>query len=115
MLSDIQRPVSASVVKSIWRSVLAGNAGPVIPKPEFDYIMLVGSSTTFEAFTLSPEYGRQEQATRAAFTSLGVDAPVINKAVSGSMIADLDANINAYMTSLAAPAKSTGSGIGAGH
>jgi len=105
MLSDIQRPVSASVVKSIWRSVLAGNAGPVIPKPEFDYIMLVGSSTTFEAFTLSPEYGRQEQATRAAFTSLGVDAPVINKAVSGSMIADLDANINAYMTSLAAPAK----------
>lgn len=31
MLSDIQRPVSASVVKSIWRSVLAGNAGPVDP------------------------------------------------------------------------------------
>lgn len=34
MLSDIQRPVSASVVKSIWRSVLAGNAGPTpLPDP----------------------------------------------------------------------------------
>lgn len=31
MLSDIQRPVSASVVKSIWRSVLAGNSFPVDP------------------------------------------------------------------------------------
>ena len=38
MLSDIQRPVSASVVKSIWRSVLAGNAGPVDPVfPEKDF------------------------------------------------------------------------------
>ena len=38
MISDIQRPVSASVVKSIWRSVLAGNAGPVDPIfPEKDF------------------------------------------------------------------------------
>lgn len=33
MLSDIQRPVSASVVKSIWRSVLVANASPPVPPP----------------------------------------------------------------------------------
>lgn len=40
MLSDIQRPVSASVVKSIWRSVLAGNSTPIDPTfvfPEKDF------------------------------------------------------------------------------
>lgn len=83
----------------------AGGSAPPVVLPEFDYLMLVGSSTTFEAFTLSPVYGREEQKARAAFTSLGYDLPIINKAVSGSMVADLDANINAYMTSLAAPAK----------
>lgn len=105
MLSDIQRPVSASVVKSIWRSVLAGNSTPPIVLPEFDYLLLVGSSTTYETFTESPVLGRQEQNVRLAFTSRGRDVPVINKAASGSTIADLDANINTYMTQLGGPTK----------
>lgn len=105
MLSDIQRPVSASVVKSIWRSVLAGNSTPPIVLQDIDYVLLVGSSSTYESFTISPTYGRQEQSTRSVFSALGKDIPVINKAVSGSTIADLDANINTYMASLSAPSK----------
>lgn len=76
-----------------------------MPLPEFDYLLLVGSSTTYETFTVSPVLGRQEQNVRLAFTSLGRDVPVINKAVSGSSIADLDANISTYMTQLGGPVK----------
>lgn len=97
----LTRPLLSPLVVALARS--RGRLG--VPKPEIDYLLLVGSSSTFETFTVSPVYGREEQKARSAVTSLGYDLPIINKAVSGSLIADLDANINAYMTSLAAPAK----------
>lgn len=100
MLSDIQRPVSASVVKSIWRSVLVGNGEPPVVLPEFDYLVLLGSSTTFQAFTLNPILGRQEHPARKAMTAAGYNVPIISKAVEGESIATLDANINTYLTSL---------------
>ena len=101
MLSDIQRPVSASVVKSIWRSVLAGNANPAPPPIALDYILLVGSSSTQEAFGVSPIDGRQENKTRNRVAVVaGMDVQIINRAVGGSTIADLDANINGYMSAL---------------
>ena len=93
------------IQKSIRTSIRSAMGNTPVVLPEFDYLMLVGSSTTFEAFTESPVLGRQEQNVRLAFTSLGRDVPVINKAVSGSKIADLDANINAYMTQLGGPTK----------
>jgi len=100
MLSDIQRPVSASVVKSIWRSVLVGNGEPPVVLPEFDYLVLLGSSTTFQAFTLNSILGRQEHPARKAMTAAGYNVPIISKAVEGESIATLDANINTYLTSL---------------
>lgn len=97
----LTRPLLSPLVVALARS--RGRLG--VPKPEFDYLLLVGSSTTYEGFTTSPVYGRQEQKARAAFASLGYDIPIINKAVSGSVVADLDANINTYMASLSAPGK----------
>lgn len=84
----------------------AGGSAPApIVLQDIDYVLLVGSSSTYESFTVSPTYGRQEQSTRSVFSASGKDVPVINKAVSGSLIADLDANINTYMASLSAPTK----------
>lgn len=89
----------------IMRGIVGGRGGGAILLQDVDYVLLVGSSSTYESFTLSPTYGRQEQSTRSVFSASGKDIPVINKAVSGSVIADLDANIDAYMSSLAAPTK----------
>lgn len=99
MLTDIKRPVNAPVVKSIWRSVVVGNSGS-IPLPQFDYLVTVGSSTTFETFGSNTVLGRQENAARRAFSTLGYDLPIISKAFGGSTIATLDTNINTYLTEL---------------
>lgn len=69
-------------------------------KPAIDYLMLVGSSTTDQAFKSHPQYGDMQQAGRAAMTAMGIDVPIICKAVSGSFIANLDSNINTYLTSV---------------
>lgn len=102
------RPVLRSPLSAAIQSVI-DRAHPVavgaLILQDIDYVLLVGSSSTFESFTVSPTYGRQEQSTRSVFSASGKDIPVINKAVSGSVIADLDANIDAYMSSLAAPTK----------
>lgn len=83
-------------------------SGSAEPLPEFDYIMAVGSSTTFQCFGLHPLYGRQEHVARKVFTDQSMDIPLINKAVSGSDIAALDANINTYLTSIAGSTKKFG-------
>lgn len=70
-------------------------------KPQIDYLVLVGSSSTQMSYGLHPQYGRQEQAGRAAMIAAGADVPVINLAVDGSTIANLDSNINTYLGSLA--------------
>lgn len=68
--------------------------------PEFDYLVLLGSSTTFQAFGLNPILGRQEQSARQSMVQAGYDVPIINKAVEGSTIANLDTNVNTYLTDL---------------
>lgn len=78
----------------------AGGSLPPVVLPEFDYLVLLGSSTTYQAFTLNPILGRQEQAARLSMTGAGYDVPIINRAVEGSTIANLDANINTYLTQL---------------
>lgn len=69
-------------------------------KPAIDYLMLVGSSTTYESYAQHTQYGRMEQAGRSAMIAAGIDVPVICKAVGGSTIANLDSNINTYLSSL---------------
>lgn len=78
----------------------AGGSAPPIVLPGFDYLVTVGSSTTFETFGSNTVLGRQEHPARLAFSSIGYDLPIINKAVGGSTIANLDTNINTYLTEL---------------
>lgn len=108
MLSDIKRPVGASVVKSIWQSILAGGTTPPVILPVIEYLVVVGSSTTQETFGLNTVLGRQEHNARASFTAAGIDVPIINKAVGGATIAALDNNINTYLTELGNPSKVCG-------
>ena len=75
-----------------------GGASPVLP--EFDYLVVLGSSTTFQAFGLNPILGRQEQSARLSMTQAGYDVPIISKAVEGHTIANLDTNVNTYLTQL---------------
>ena len=75
-----------------------GNTPVVLP--EFDYLVVVGSSTTFETFGVNTVLGRQENAARLAFSTLGYDLPIINKAAGGSTIANLNTNVNTYLTEL---------------
>ncbi len=79
-----------------------------------DYILLVGSSTTVQSFTLNPILGRQEQSARASFAAQGIDIPIINKAVAGSTLADLDANISTYLADAAFTGKNIGVHIHSG-
>lgn len=76
------------------------SAGASLSAPQFDYLVLLGSSTTYQAFTLNPVLGRQEQSSRLSMTGAGYDVPIINKAVEGSTIANLDTNVNTYLTEL---------------
>lgn len=99
MLSDIQRPVSASVVKSIWRSVLVGNAAPAF-SPEVDFVMMVGSSSTENAFG-SNIYGRQENPARKVLCEAGLDVQIINAGVSGNVTLDVRNRLPALLTELA--------------
>lgn len=78
----------------------AGGSAPPVVLPEFDYLVVLGSSTTYQAFVLNPILGRQEQSARLAMTGAGYDVPIISKAVEGHTIANLDTNINTYLTSL---------------
>jgi len=79
---------------------LGAGGGSSLVLPEFDYLVTLGSSTTYQVFTLNPILGRQEQPARKSFTGAGFDLPIINKAVEGSTIANLDTNVNTYLTSL---------------
>lgn len=76
------------------------SGGASLPAPQFDYLVVLGSSTTYQAFVLNPVLGRQEQSARLSMTQAGYDVPIISKAVEGATIANLDTNINTYLTEL---------------
>lgn len=100
-MSSILRPVWSPLISPIAAAVTAARrngAGSVLP--EFDYLVTLGSSTSFQVFSLNQVLGRQEHPARKSFTDAGFDLPIINKAVSGAVIADLDTNVSAYLTSL---------------
>lgn len=78
----------------------SGGSTPPVILPEFDYLVVLGSSTTFRAFESNPVLGRQEQSARKAMVDSGYNVPIISKAVEGSTIATLDTNVNAYLASL---------------
>lgn len=85
----------------IWRGVKGlGLAGGAVALPEFDLLLLVGSSTTDQAFVGNATIGPQQQSVRKAMADAGLDLPVIVKAVGGSVVADLKANINTYMSEM---------------
>lgn len=76
----------------------AGGASPVLP--EFDYLVVLGSSTTYRTFSSNPIIGRQEHPARLAMVAAGYDVPIISKAVEGATVSALDTNINTYLTEL---------------
>lgn len=84
------------------RGILAQRrrGSPPLPLPEFDYLVILGSSTPDQVFGLNSAYGRQEQSARRQMTDAGYDIPIISKAVSGSTIASLNSNVNTYLASL---------------
>ena len=88
------------IQKSIRTSIRSAMGNTPIVLPEFDYLVVLGSSTTFQAFGLNTILGRQEHPARLAMTQAGYDVPIINKAVEGTTIANLDAGINTYLSSL---------------
>lgn len=100
-MSSIFRPVWSPLLSPIAAAVTAARRnGGGSALPEFDYLVVLGSSTTYQAFVLNPVLGRQEQSARLAMTGAGYDVPIISKAVEGSTIANLDTNINTYLTEL---------------
>lgn len=72
----------------------------IVIVPRFDYLVVLGSSTTDQTYGNNPALGRQEQASRKTFADAGYDLPIINKAVSGYTIANLDTNVNTLLTAL---------------
>lgn len=76
------------------------SGGASLPSPQFDYLVVLGSSTTYQAFVLNPILGRQEHPARKAMTAAGYNVPIISKALEGSTIANLDTNINTYLAQL---------------
>lgn len=93
-------------MKLLWKLML----GRVAALPVFDYLVLLGSSTTAYTYTLNPQAGtgRQEQNARAAFAAAGIELPVISKAVAGSTIANLDTNVTSYLTDFGLTGKRVG-------
>lgn len=77
-------------------------------KPIVDYLLVVGSSTMVETFGLNNVRGRQEQPARAAQAAAGIDMPIINQAVGGQTIGQLDSAINGYLTGMGNPTKKVG-------
>jgi len=97
----ITRPITRPLTRAITSAIagITSDSGELLI-PTFDYLVTVGSSTTFETFGSNTVLGRQENAARLAFSTIGRDIPIINKAVGGSTIANLDTNINTYLTEL---------------
>jgi hypothetical protein len=73
-----------------------GSAG----RPVVEYLVLCGSSVTYQSFADNAVLGRVDHAARKAFTDYGIDLPVIVKAVPGSFTYDLAANIATYIAEL---------------
>lgn len=96
----ITRPITRPLTRTISGAITCSDGGSSAVLPQFDYLVVLGSSTTYQAFVLNPILGRQEQAARLAMTQAGYDVPIISKAVEGATVAALDTNINAYLTEL---------------
>lgn len=92
----LTRPLLSPLVVALARS--RGRLG--VPKPEIDYLVTLGSSVTWQTFSINPILGHQAQPSRNVFAAAGYDLPIINKAVEGHTIANLDTNVNAFLTSL---------------
>lgn len=95
----LSRALSRLLTGDLARAVSGGGA-PAVPLPEFDLLLLVGSSTTAQAFNGNDVTGPQYQNSRKAMTDAGIDLPIVNRAVGGSVIADLKATIGGYMAGL---------------
>lgn len=99
-MSDLTLPLTRPLLSPLVVALTRGRGRLGVSKPEIDYLVVLGSSTTHQTFVFNPILGRQEQAARLAMTQAGYDVPIISKAVEGSTIANLDTNINTYLTSL---------------
>jgi lysophospholipase L1-like esterase len=102
------KPVLTSVLSPVILGITQLRRKPVVPLDSFDYILLVGSSSTYETFSISPIDGRQENKTRARLIAGGIDVPMLSRAVGGATVTDLDANINTYMTEMKLTDKTLG-------
>lgn len=98
----LSAPLSRSPADNRWRR------GGAVPLPLIEYLVIIGSSTMVESFSLNDELGRQEQLARQAMCAAGLDVPIINKAVAGTTIGTCNANLNTYIASLGAPSKVCG-------
>lgn len=92
----------------IWAGVKGLGRWGAAPKPTIDYLLIVGSSTMVETFGLNDVRGRQEQPARAAQAAAGIDIPIINQAVGGQTVGQLDTAIAGYLTAMGAPSKTVG-------
>lgn len=92
------RPVLRSPLSTTIQAVINRERPTGTTLPGFDYLVLLGSSTTYQAFVLNSVLGRQEHPARKAMTAAGYNVPIISKAVQGESIATLDANT--YLSSL---------------
>lgn len=88
------------IQKSIRTSIRSAMGNTPVVLPEFDYLVTLGSSVTWQTFSVNPILGHQAQPSRNVFATAGYDLPIINKAVEGHTIANLDTNVNTFLTSL---------------
>ena len=96
MLLPILRPALSPIMYGLMQARRRGG----VARPKFDYLVLLGSSSTYQSFELNTVLGRQEQSARLSMTSAGYDVPIISKAVSGTVISNLNSNVNSYLSSL---------------
>lgn len=99
MSNPLTRAITSPIAVAITEAI-GGKYAALLPRPEFDLLLLVGSSTTAQAFNGNDVTGPQYQNSRKAMTDAGIDLPIVNRAVGGSVIADLKATIGGYMAGL---------------
>lgn len=100
MSNTIGSELYAPLFSALHMGILGASQGYSSAMPEFDYLVMLGSSTTAEVYSNNTVLGRQEQSTRKSSAGLGFDIPIMGRGSGGSTIADLDANVDAYLAAL---------------
>lgn len=99
-MSGLSIPLWGELVQPLSGGLLDDIKSAAKPLPVIDYLVMVGSSSTYHTYETHPILGNQLNPSRAAFCAEGIDVPIIPAGGSGATIADTKANIATIITNL---------------